>query len=440
MLDMSPSHTPDIEWHLAQIKADPDNIALYRSLAEMLLRSPDPGDRIPWCEAALAINPQSEASYLGFSEVWARARMGMGRRDSAIPHQGIWLLERALAASRPTPLRTHIHADLAFLYNEIGRYDLGERHARLADGCSNALYHLWLGEALYEQNRFEQDALCCIDLSPLATPELRRIAEEVAERRARSPVVPSGRYLVLVSVDAVYFKRFALPQILSAYRFGVDWDFHFHIINPDSECHTVIEQARRLAVGMSMTFTAETWQDIGSAANPVYYASSRLLIANRLARETGSNIIIADADILFRSDPRALLAETQGYDITTVEFPGEPLCNRYSASFFVVNQGYIGDVYLTAVAHFLRENFKRYFIWMMDQVALYSVERRLSDMMKGDLRLRIWPALVMSVDHRADAPIWPGGGSAKWVDSPYLRLRDEILTSYGLTPPPASRG
>lgn len=436
-MDTPPPSDPDLQRHLAAVRAHPDDIAGYRAFAEALLRLPDPVDRLPWCEAALAVAPQAEAGYLGFSELWARARMGVGRRDPAVPRQGIGLLQRALAAARPGALRTHIHADLAFLYNEIGRHDLAERHGRLAQGCPNALYHLWLTEALFAQNRFERDPLCGIDLSPLATPVLQRLADEVAERRARAPVAPSGRTLVLVSVDAVYFKRFALAQILSAHHFGVDWDFHFHLINPDAECHAVIAQARRLAPGMSLTFTAETWQPVGPGSDRVYYAGSRLLMADRLARETGSDIVIADADILFRSDPRALLAETEGYDVTTVEFPGEPLCNRYSASFFVVRQGFMGELYLTAVAHFLRENFKRHLIWTMDQVALYGVERRLTDMTGGALRVKIWPALVMSVDHQPDAPIWPGGNMAKWEDSPYLRLRDEVLHAYGVPPPGA---
>jgi hypothetical protein len=423
---------------LADIRARPAVIEPYRAFAETLLELSDPVDRIPWAEAALAVDPQAEVGCLGLSEIWARARMGVGRRDPAIPRQGIALLERALAAAAPSPLRTHIHADLAFLYNEIGRHELGERHGRLANGCSNALYHLWLTEALYAQGRFARDPLCGVDLSPLATPVLQRLANEVSDRRARALVEPSGRHLVLVSVDAVYFKRFALAQILSAHRFGVDWDFHFHLINPDAECHGIIAQARRLAGGMSMTFTAETWQPIGPGTDRVYYAGARLLLADRLARETGSDIVIADADILFRSDPRALLAETIGYDVTTVEFPGEPLCNRYSASFFVVNQGLMGDLYLTAVAHFLRENFRQHYIWTMDQVALYGVERRLSQTTGGALRLKIWPALVMSVDHRPDAPIWPGGNMAKWLDGPYLRLRDEVLRSYGVTPPPVT--
>lgn len=415
-------------------RRNPDDVAAWRAVGEALQAIDSPVERFTALESILAAANahDREAAYLGITEILARARMGVWRHDSTIPERGVWLLQRALAHARPGPLRPHVHADLAFLYNEIGRYDLGEHHARLAQGCPNALYHLWLTEALYEQRRFERDPLCGIDLSPLSDAVLMGLADAV---NARPTIVPSGRTLALASVDPVYFKRFAPAQILSAHRFGVDFDFHFHLINPDAECLALIERLRALAPGMSLGFTAETWPAGNPGSDRAYYASSRLLHAAQLMRQTGATVTIVDADIIFRRDPRELLAQTTDFDVTTVRFEGEPLCNRYSASFFTVRPTRMGELYLTAVAHFLTENCRRNLIWTMDQIALYCCERRLSEMSGGALRLRIWPALVMSVDHQEDAPIWPGGNMAKWEDSPYLRLRDEILGAYGMTPP-----
>lgn len=436
-IPMTPSPSPAaLRDALDGLRAAPRDAGARRRAAETVGTLADPAERRRWTEAALDAAGRGADAYLAFAGLWARAGMGERRRDPAVPRLGIALLERALTETDPGPLAPRIHSDLAFLHNEIGEPAAAERHARLAAGYENAIHHLWLAEALYGQKRFVTDPHCAIDLAPLAAPVLQRLADAVVAERAGRPFGPARRDIILVSADAVYFKRFALAQLLSAHRFGSHVAFHFHIVNPDEECHALARKAGELASGMSVTVTGERWESRGTAADRVYYACARMLVAERLAREEEATVVIADADILFRTDPATLIESARGHDIATVEFEGEPLCNRYSASFFVVNRTLPGAVFLAALRHFLAENFRRQWLWMLDQVALYGCARRLIDTTGGALTVLAWPESVLSIHHHPDAAIWPGATIAKWSDSPYTRLRDAILREYGVEPPP----
>lgn len=414
---------------------DPAFADRLKRAADMVGAIDDPIARRAGVEAVTNAVGRDSAALILLAGHWARAGMGGRRRDPSVPRLGIELLERALALNAPGIPTRRVHADLAFLNNEIRRYAEAERHARLADGYENALYHLWLAEALYEQGRFTTDPQCAVDLAPLATPLVRRaIAEAEAEWAARTPP-PGDRVILLISVDAVYFKQFAPALFLSARRFDAEAGFHFHIINPDDECLALVRTMEALAGGTPLTVTAERWPPGDPALNNVYYACSRMLLAERLARENAAAVVIADADILFRVDPTALVARTRGHDLATIEFVGEPLCDRYNASFFVVNHTPTGTAFLKLLERFLSENLKRHYLWMIDQVALYVCARRLFDETGGDARILVWSEDVLSIHHHPDASIWSGATVAKWGDTPYTRLRDEILRENGLEPP-----
>lgn len=428
---------PDPKQLLAALDANPVDYAAAREVAIALKGIADPAERMRWREAALTRHPTQEAVYLAFADVWARAGMGERVRPREVPELGITLLTRALATAEPSAHRTTIHNNLAFLYNEIGRPDLAEQHARLAYGCTNQIYHLWLAEALFAQGRFAHDPLCVVDFSTFTIPTLQRLGDQASAQWPMIQTDPAkaDEFIALVSADSIYFKRFAIALLLSAHATGSRLPFHFHIINPDAEVRRQIDVIRARLPDMRVDFSGEHWPSQGHASDRVYYACSRLLIARQVMERTGANVIIIDADVLFRQAPDALIArDTAAVDLATLVYPGEPLCNRYSATLFAVRRTLPGLFFLYTVEEFLRANLSIAFLWMIDQVALYACEQRIAAVTQGALRTHHWSETTVSIRHLPDSPMWTGATIDKWTDSPYDRLRRSLLIEYGFDP------
>ena len=380
-----------------------------------------------WAERALAIAPAAEIGYLTLAECWARAGMGNRSRDPSIPRRGVALLERCLREVPAGPDRLRIHSHLSFLYNELGCYALGERHGRLSAGNPNAIWHFSLTEALYRQHKFGRDQLCAVDLSPVATPAIQALADAVGADHARRPYEPSADYVVLLSVDAVYFNHFAAAQILGADQLGSRVRFHVHVINPDDEARRT---ADRLRDGLPPGRVMFSWEQLDQGdenEKRVHYCCSRFLLARELFERTRANIIIADADILYRREPEDIVASAKEYDVALCEFEGEPISNRYNASFVLLRQGLHTALFVRFLDHFLRVNLERHRLWMIDQIALYCCADRLERVAGGAFRLLRWPETVLSIHHTPDADIWSGATVAKWTDSGYSAYRQQIL-------------
>lgn len=425
-----------VERQFAELCASPPEHAAWKAFAAALAAVvSDEAERLRWMEAALAAHPRNEAVPLAFADAWARAGMGERVRPRAVPELGIGILRRALAVTEPGEHRRTIHSNLCFLHNELGEHVEAERHGRLAAGCQNQIYHLWLAEALFFQKKFARDPQCAVDFSTFETAALQRLADEVSATVQQRPLGSGDDFVVLVSVDAVYFRRFAIALLLSAQQSGSRLAFHFHVLNPDDGTRAMIDAIRARVPDLRVDFTAETWPARGPNSDRVYYASSRLLIARQIMERTGAGVVIADADVLFRRAPDAMLRqETAGFDLATVHYWGEPMCNRYNASFFVIRRTPLSLLFLRMVEEFLAQNFRSCFLWMIDQVALFCCEYRLAAVTQGAIKTRHWPESVVSIHQLPDSPIWSGATTAKWTDTPYDRYRRELLARAGFDP------
>lgn len=433
----------DLDSKLASFRESPcASYADYRAFGEIIQTLPDPADRVRWCEAAIACHPTSEDAYLGIADAWAHAGMGHRARFLGYPRLGIGILERALVATVPSGKRSQIHSNLCFLYNEIDRHDQAERHGRLAAGCSNHIYHLWLAESLFAQNKFDPDPLCGIDLGVFLREPMQALADETTKQWNAASPVPTDDFTLLVSVDPVYFRKFALAQAINLHRLGSKVRLHYHVVNPDETTHALVSVLQERLPGLRLQFSSTRQSDFGPTNN-VYYACARMLVARTLMERYNTNIVIADADVLFRVPPENLLASTAGYDLATIEYLGEPMCNRYNASFFAIRRTLPGTFFLRMVEEFLYTTFSRNVIWMIDQLALYFCEQRVGAVTQGALRTRHWPESVVAIDHypvsdlwpsQPDAPIWSGATIAKWRDTSYTRFQNELLRSAGFNP------
>jgi hypothetical protein len=312
-----------LDRELCAIEAAGDRQRLYDIMALLISRIGDGAEKDRLADALIGCRPDDEALYLALAHRLAYAGMGVLERDPAIPRQGIDLLGRALERAAPSPLRPQIHANLSFLFNEAGRPDLAEAHGRAAAGCPNAIFHLWLGEALFRQGKYASDGLCVIDLSSLS---FRRAAQALAKADAAPPFAPAGRHVVLVSVDGAYFKRYAAAQILNLHALGSAVAVHYHIVNGDAEVAQLIERLRGIVGAMPVTFSHERWALRGEAIDKPYYASSRFLIAAEAMLLHKADVIVCDADVLFREKPEDIVRLAGAADVAHTDYRGEPLC------------------------------------------------------------------------------------------------------------------
>lgn len=435
MINENNDHSNNIKLILSKLNdGEAGEYETYKEVGRYIKSLADISDWPAHIDTAFARRPQTRTAYLGLADGLARAGMGERTRPPHLPQTAIEVLQRGLRDTTPTDSAAALHCNLSFLYNEIGEYAAGERHGRAADGNANHIYHLWLAEALFAQNKFSGDPLCVIDFSTLRTDLLQQSANRASEEWGVNGQTNSGKYTILQSVDAVYFKKFAVPQVLSAYRYNKNVRFHFHIINPDAECADLLRMLRQRLPGIVLDASQESRDTGAPSSDRVYYACARLMIARKIMEKTGGDIVIADADILFRADPDALSAEAAGYDLAGVQYPGEPMCNRYNASFFVIRRTLPSLMFLHMLEQFLLSNFRRAYLWMIDQVALYCCERRQAAVTQGAVRMLRWPETVVSIHQSPQSPIWSGATAAKWGLTPYTRYQEELLRDFGSTP------
>lgn len=386
-----------------------------------------------WFEKLAAAVPDSETAALAFIEVCCRAGMGNPARPVAMAADGVAILERAVKNAPATPHRPLIMGHLSYLYNELENFPAAEAAARQAHGGANAIYHFWLAEALYEQRKFINDPACAIDLSTLRVEHFQDLVNQLQAERVGKSYTP-GEVLYQFSGDAVYFRRFVVPQTLSLARIGRPCRIHFHVFDPDGATHPLAERLARALPQFRFTLSTEpvNLPDIHSKRS--YYAFARYLRAYERFRE-GYTVVVADADLLFRRDPQILIDQTQGYDVGIVKFEGQPLSNRYNASFVVFRQTIMAELLLKSLDRFLKVQFnKPSLIWILDQISLYCCIRRLIEVTSGQAKVLEWPEETICIKQLDTSPIWNGATNRKWTDCPYNRLRTTLLTEYGFNP------
>lgn len=418
---------------LDQATRAPHDLQTQTAFARTLAQSCDWDGQKAWFEKLAAAAPDSEAAALAFVETCCRAGMGNPPRPPEVAAHALALLERAVRNAPPGEHRPLMMSHIAYLHNELGNFPAAEAAARQAHGGSNAIYHFWLAEALYEQRKFVNDPACAVDLSTLRVEHFQDLVNRLERERAGRPYVP-GETIYQFSGDAVYFRRFVVPQTLSLARFGKPFRIHFHVFDPDGSSPVLAERLAGALPHFRFSMTTETVDlpDIHSKRS--YYAFARYLRAYDRFRE-GYTVVVADADLLFRADPQELLDQAAGYDAGIVKFEGQPLSNRYNASFVVFHQTFFAELLLKALDRFLKIQFNRPgLIWILDQISLYCCMRRLIEVTSGKARVFEWPEETICIHQLDTSPIWNGATNRKWTDCPYNRLRSALLTEHGFDP------
>lgn len=399
------------------------------AFAEALARDCNWDGQKAWFEKMTVAAPDSEAAALAFIDGCCRAGMGNPSRPRTAPSYGVEVLERIL---REVPVSEHrplIHSHLAYLYNELGNFPAAEYQARQSNNTTNAIHHFWLAEALYEQRKFIKDPACAINLSTLGVEHFQRLVDQLLAERQNVPYTTRDTVYQL-SGDAVYFRRFVVPQTLSLARFDRSFRIHFHVFDPDATTEPLVEHLKRVLPHFRFSLTTERVEVGDLHSTRSYYAFARYLRAYDRFRE-GDNVVVTDADLLFRVDPQSLLDQAAGCDAGIVRFEGQPLANRYNASFVLFRQTFFSELLLRSLDLFLKAQFGGPLIWILDQISLYCCMQRLSRVTEGRAKIHIWPEETICIHQLDSAPIWNGATNRKWGDSPYNRLRQSLLVEHG---------
>lgn len=382
-------------------------------------------DKARLFDALLAAAPhRADFLYLACADAWARAGMGNPPRPREVAEFAVRLLERCRAEAQPTERHPDMLASLACLYNEVGRFAEAEAQAR-ACRSRNAAYHLWLAEALFEQRKFVQDPGSVVNLAAFADPAVAALAQATA-----TPPTPAADTLFLLSGDALYFRRFVIAQALSLAEHHPAAELSVHVIDPDDTTQRLAQQLARTLAPRPITMTAERSAIADKASRRSYYTFTRFLRARQLYETTGRRVVVTDADLLFRADPRGLLADTDGLDAGITRRAGQPLANRCSASFVVFNRTLAARRLLALIEAAILSQ-REPFIWTLDQILLHCSFARAAEML--GLRAHFFPEDATSFAHKPDAPIWNGAPFSKWFDSPFNDLRRAILTRHGFS-------
>lgn len=432
-MSSSPASSDILGTLFGQAAQHPSDPQIQTAFAQNLAQSCNWEEQKAWFEKLAAQAAASGTATLAFIEACCRAGMGNPPRPREVAVYALTLLERAAQNATPDDNLPLMMSHIAYLQNELGNFPAAEVAARRAHGGSNAIYHFWLAEALYEQRKFINDPACAIDLSTLRVEHFQDLVNQLERERAGRSYVP-GETVYQFSGDAVYFRRFVVPQTLSLAQFGKPFRIHFHIFDPDTSSSLLAERLAKTLPHFHFSMTTETVNlpDIHSKRS--YYAFARYLQAYNRFRE-GHTVVVADADLLFRDNPQKLLDQAAGYDVGIVKFEGQPLSNRYNASFVVFHQTFFAELLLKALDRFLKVQFKRpSLIWILDQISLYCCIRRLIEVTAGQARAFEWPEQTICIHQLDTSPIWNGATNRKWTDSPYDRLRRNLLIEYGFDP------
>ncbi len=152
---------------------------------------------------------------------------------------------------------------------------------------------------------------------------------------------------------------------------------HFHIINFDRKCASVIYNIRSTYVELKVNISSElheTWH------NPVYYACNRFLIVSKLLNFYSINhIYTIDADSRLLHDLSNSIPTSENYDFCCFTTGRCEPASVFQATLMMFSKTTLTERFLNILRIFLfaKLNRPKVFTWMLDQAALYSVKRML---------------------------------------------------------------
>ena len=203
----------------------------------------------------------------------------------------------------------------------------------------------------------------------LADPVVKTPPEQtVAEQAATN----ESTFVIAISVDARYFRRFA-PVLCRGYaEMGVREPLHFHVVAPQPDSFELFDQMKSDNAGLNLGLSFE---ESGPWRHPVYYTCARFFAIERLLPRYGLPVLALDADILPKVPPGVFVEHAGNADFACIDTGRNEPASVYQASVMYFPDRPETLDFISLLQRFVASKLDKppFLTWMLDQAAMYSV-------------------------------------------------------------------
>ena len=179
-------------------------------------------------------------------------------------------------------------------------------------------------------------------------------------------------FVIAISVDARYFRRFA-PVLCQGYAdLGVREPLHFHVVAPEPDSFNLFDKLKSDHAGLNLGLSFEP---PGPWRHPVYYTCARFFAIGSLLPGYGLPVLAVDADILPSISPGVFVESAGDADFACFDTGRNEPASVYQASvMYFPNRSETVD-FISMLQRFVSSKLDEppFLAWMLDQAAMYSV-------------------------------------------------------------------
>ncbi|MTI09648.1 tetratricopeptide repeat protein [Curvivirga aplysinae] len=212
------------------------------------------------------------------------------------------------------------------------------------------------------------------DVNKLTTKSTTYLSKFVGEIDWQDPPETSPLPIGLVAADKHYTKTFGRDFFQSLNQFWpTDNIFHLHIIDPDAETPSLIDEIKAACPNIDLKISLNTKPSEINMEKSPYYASLRFFMLTSLLKRYKSPIMTFDIDMIAKVDLTPIPNAIKDYDYIRFKRPSfGPGGYEYAAlTAFQGSNGYkIADLTAKIIAKRIEESSTD--LWFVDQTALYQ--------------------------------------------------------------------
>jgi FkbM family methyltransferase len=257
-------------------------------------------------------------------------------------------------------------------------------------------------------------------------PRLPPVPEEAFDHPA------NDRPILFIYADHSYVIKHAIPLILSLKAIGTGCRIHLHVANPGFALQSLIKRLRMFLDNIPLVVSTETVQPTHFAEPPVFYSCARFIRLYSLLKRSRQPVLLLDADLLARNDPKAIFEAAPDADVILPESKHDPFWGRIFAGGVGLRPTPGGLTYAASVAAVIGDNLKKQTgRWFLDQIALEICR----DNAPPDTRFAVIPKQQMaSRSHAASAFFSSVVNEQKDADNAHTRLKKQLIQEAGFAP------
>jgi hypothetical protein len=238
------------------------------------------------------------------------------------------------------------------------------------------------------------------------TAELEDLVASLPKIEMVEPLAATGRDVVFVAADSVYFMDHARYLAFSMHATNAGkLDLHLHLYSPSVAVLQEIERMRRQLPGMAIGVSAERGP-VPLAHAPTYYMTVRFVRAWQVMQRYQRTLCLMDADALFNGDWDRFSANigTQA-EIVLARPEAAPFWEQVPAGFVVCRPTPLGEHFLAKVSQFILRNYAlKQTVLFTDQVALSAYDSLFGK--DNPAIVHIDSRVVIDLQHTPDSLCW----------------------------------